>query len=111
MMGIILKLIANPVLRAIVASLLQWLLSECAGFVARYVTKAKPIVEAAMKATGPDGKKLEWPANFKLARDSLAAELKVEGIEYRDHFIDSTIQAAVGIVKAELEKKNQGQPK
>ena len=104
-MGIILKLMASPALRAIVAQLLSWLLSECAGFVARYLSRASEIVKEAATLTEEDGTATPGTEKFRYAGDKLKAELLAEGKEVPQHFVDSAIQAAVGAVKAQEAKK------
>lgn len=98
-MGIILKLMSSPMLRAIVAQLLSWLVSECAAFVAKYLTRASEIVKQADMLKEPDGTEAPGKEKFRWAGDKLTAELKAQGVEVRQHMIDSAIQAAVGVIK------------
>lgn len=101
-MNVILKLLGNRVLRAIVAAVLDWLLSEAAAFTARYLTRSVEIVEKVAKENIPN------PEKFRLAGDMLRAELKTQGIAFKDHAVDSAIQAAVGVLKAQQTAANKG---
>ena len=98
-MGIVLKLMGNKVLREIVAAVLRWLLSEAAAFTARYLTRAVEIVEVVQATADVPGAE-----KFRMAGDMLKDELRHQGVAFRDHAIDSVIQAAVGVMKAHSDK-------
>lgn len=106
-MGIIMKLIANPVLRAIVVALLQWLGSRVAAFVAKHIGHASEIVKQAAILKKEDGTDFNGIEKFQWASARLKMELKEVGVDARQTEVDSAIQAAWGIVWAELEKANK----
>ena len=103
-MGVILKILSSPALRAIISQLLAWLVSECAAFVSKYLNTALPIIRDAEALKTNDGEALPGPEKFAWAKQHLIAELKAQGVEARGHYADTLIQAAVGVVKAEADK-------
>lgn len=103
-MGIILKLMASPALRAIVAQLLSWLVSEAAAFVAKYLARAASIVQEANGLTESDGTPTPNSEKFRYAADKLKVELKLEGIEAKDHMINAAIEAGVSVIKSKVAK-------
>lgn len=90
------KMLGSAILRGIVTKLLPWLLSEAAQFTASYLPRAVEIVKTVQASTDVPG-----PEKLRLAGDMLRVELKTQGVAFRDHLVDSAVQAAVGVMKDE----------
>lgn len=93
-MNAFLKMLWSNALRVIVSKLLPWLMSEAARFAADYLPRAVEIVKTVQASTDVPGQE-----KFRLAGDMLRVELKTQAKAYRDHWIDTVIQAAVGVMK------------
>lgn len=91
-----LRMLWSGALRIIVTKLLPWLLSEAATFAAGYLPRAVEIVKSVEGSTDVHGQE-----KFRLAGDMLRVELKTQAVLYRDHWVDTAIQAAVGVMKDE----------
>lgn len=93
-MSVIWRLLRNRVLLAIIDKLLDWFKSEAARFASEYLQVAIPIVKEAALMDVPGPEKFRW------AGDKLRVQLTEQGIKFRNHWVDTAIQAAVGAVES-----------